>query len=60
MLVNLSNVKIRKRKVVLVKADKVVQEVAKLCRSFRVKEVILYGLRLFEVDFSQKQRRGLR
>lgn len=42
------------------KAEEVVQEVAKLCRSFRAKEVILYGLRLFEVDFSQKQRRGLR
>lgn len=45
MLVNLSNVKIKKRKVVLVKAEEIVQEVAKLCRSFRANEVILYGSR---------------
>lgn len=30
------------------KAEEVVQEVAKLCRSFRAKEVILYGSRAKE------------
>lgn len=33
------------RQVAFVRAEEVMQEVAKLCRSFRVKEVILYGSR---------------
>lgn len=33
------------RQVAFVRAEEVMQEVAKLCRSFRAKEVILYGSR---------------
>ncbi|WP_288542934.1 nucleotidyltransferase family protein [uncultured Clostridium sp.] len=37
--------KYRKRQVTAVNAQEVIQETAKLCRSFHAKEIILYGSR---------------
>ena len=33
----------KQRQVIFVKAEEVIEEVAKLCKSFHAKEIILYG-----------------
>ena len=35
----------KQRQVIFVKAEEVIEEVAKLCKSFHAKEIILYGSR---------------
>lgn len=39
------NGNMKQRQVIFVKAEEVIEEVAKLCKSFHAKEIILYGSR---------------